>query len=39
VAGFLFLTVVVDAWSRRVIGWAIETHLRTELVSRRWTWP
>ena len=31
-AGFLFLAVVVDAWSRRVIGWAMETHLRTELV-------
>jgi putative transposase len=31
-AGFLFLSVVVDAWSRRVVGWAMETHLRTELV-------
>jgi putative transposase len=31
-AGFLFLAVVVDAWSRRVIGWAMETHLRTALV-------
>lgn len=31
-AGFLFLAVVVDAWSRRVIGWAMETHLGTELV-------
>jgi putative transposase len=31
-AGFLYLAVVVDAWSRRVIGWAMETHLRTELV-------
>lgn len=30
--GFLYLAVVVDAWSRRVIGWAMETHLRTELV-------
>ena len=32
VGGFLYLAVVVDAWSRRVIGWAMETHLRTELV-------
>jgi transposase InsO family protein len=24
--------VVLDAWSRRVIGWAMATHLRTELV-------
>jgi putative transposase len=31
-AGFLFLAVVVDAWSRRVVGWAMATHLRTELV-------
>ncbi len=31
-AGFLFLAVVLDAWSRRVVGWAMETHLRTELV-------
>jgi putative transposase len=31
-AGFLYLAIVLDAWSRRVIGWAMETHLRTELV-------
>jgi putative transposase len=31
-AGFLFLAVVLDAWSRRVVGWAMQTHLRTELV-------
>lgn len=31
-AGFLFLAVVLDAWSRRVVGWSIATHLRTELV-------
>jgi transposase InsO family protein len=30
-AGFLYLAVVLDAWSRRVIGWAMDTHLRTEL--------
>ena len=29
---FLYLAVVVDVWSRRVVGWAMETHLRTELV-------
>jgi putative transposase len=23
---------VLDAWSRRVVGWAMATHLRTELV-------
>ena len=31
-AGFLYLAVVLDTWSRRVVGWAMETHLRTELV-------
>jgi putative transposase len=31
-AGMLYLAVVLDVWSRRVIGWAMETHLRTELV-------
>jgi len=31
-AGFLFLAVVLDAWSRRVVGWAMAAHLRTELV-------
>ena len=31
-AGFLYLAVVLDAWSRRVVGWAMESHLRTELV-------
>lgn len=31
-AGFLYLAVVIDAFSRRVVGWAMATHLRTELV-------
>jgi putative transposase len=31
-AGFLYLAVVLDVWSRRVIGWAMDAHLRTELV-------
>jgi putative transposase len=31
-AGFLFLSVVLDAWSRKVVGWAMATHLKTELV-------
>lgn len=30
--GPLYLAVVVDAWSRRVVGWAMTTHLRTQLV-------
>ena len=31
-AGFLYLAVVLDAWSRRIVGWAMANHLRTELV-------
>ena len=31
-AGFLYLAVVVDAFSRRVVGWSMASHLRTELV-------
>ena len=31
-AGFLFLAVVLDVWSRKIVGWAMATHLRTELV-------
>lgn len=31
-AGFLYLAVVIDCFSRRVVGWAMRDHLRTELV-------
>lgn len=31
-SGFLYLPVVLDACSRRVVGWAMANHLRTELV-------
>ena len=30
--GWVYLAVVIDAWSRRVVGWSIADHLRTELV-------
>lgn len=30
--GWLYLATVIDAHSRRVIGWAIEEHMRTDLV-------
>jgi len=30
--GFLYLAVVLDAWSRRVVGWAMTTRLRKEIV-------
>lgn len=31
-AGFLYLAVVLDAFSRRIVGWAMASHLRTQLV-------
>jgi putative transposase len=31
-SGFLYLAIVLDVWSRRIVGWAMANHLRTELV-------
>ena len=31
-AGFLFLAVVLDVCTRRIVGWAMANHLRTELI-------
>jgi putative transposase len=31
-AGFLYLAVVLDAFSRRIVGWAMGTNLKTQLV-------
>ena len=31
-AGFLYLAVVLDAWSRKIVGWVMANHLRTQLV-------
>jgi putative transposase len=31
-SGFLYLAVVLDVYSRKIVGWAMENHLRTELV-------
>ena len=30
--GFLYLAIVMDAFSRRVVGWSMANHLRAELV-------
>ena len=30
--GFLYLAVVLDVWSRKIVGWATANHLRAELV-------
>ena len=34
--GFDYLALVIDVFSRRVVGWAVAGHMRTDLVSRRW---
>jgi putative transposase len=31
-SGFLYLAVVLDAWSRKIVGWSMTNHLRAELV-------
>jgi putative transposase len=31
-SGWLYLAVVLDAWSRRVVGWSMAVHLRSEVV-------
>jgi putative transposase len=31
-SGFLYLAVVLDAWSRKIVGWSMASHLRAELV-------
>lgn len=31
--GWLFLATVIDLYSRRVIGWSVASHMRTELVA------
>ena len=31
-AGFLYLAVVLDAWSRRIVGWAFSADLKTRVV-------
>ena len=30
--GFLYLAFILDVYSRRVVGWSMATHFRTELV-------
>ncbi len=31
-AGTIYLAIVLDVWSHKIVGWAIEDHLRTELM-------
>lgn len=37
--GFLYLAIVLDVFSRRIVGWAMATHLQTALVLDALTWP
>jgi putative transposase len=30
--GFLYMAVILDVYSRRIVGWAMQSHLRSELV-------
>lgn len=34
--GWLYLAVVLDLWSRRVVGWAVRATLETEVVMAAW---
>jgi putative transposase len=36
--GWVYLAVVLDLYSRRIVGWAMADHLRTELVVEAWRW-
>ncbi len=31
-AGFIYLSVVLDAWSRRIVGWSMGHHLKAQLM-------
>ena len=31
--GFFYLAVVLDVWSRKIVGWSMASHLRTSLVT------
>jgi len=30
--GWMYLAAYIDLYSRKVVGWAIDTHMRSELV-------
>jgi len=37
--GWLYVADVEDIGSRRIVGFAMAEHMRTELVTQPWTWP
>ena len=38
-SGFLYLAVILDVFSRKIVGWSMATHLRSELVISALTTP
>lgn len=36
--GWLYLAVVLDLYSRMVVGWSMQKHMSTELVSEARSW-
>lgn len=34
--GWLYLASILDVYSRRVVGWAMDVHMETDLVERAW---
>lgn len=36
-AGWAYLAVLIDLHSRKVVGWALDDHMRTPLVERAWS--
>ncbi|MGP0593809.1 IS3 family transposase [Nitrospira sp. T9] len=37
--GWLYLAVVVDLFSRKIVGWALASNMETSLVATALTWP
>ena len=37
--GWLYVAVIMDLWSRRVIGWSADVTLATTTVLAAWPWP
>jgi len=38
-SGFVYVALVIDAFSRYLVGWQAARSLRTDLAWTRWRWP